>query len=107
MESWTRVELEGCSRDKLRSRALDLRDALGWSDRDAPLPSTIPALITWILQAQDRRNSAPSDESPLDGNEEFLASASVDELSAVRMLLRAGQQHVFDGWPPAGMLSRP
>lgn len=37
---WTRVQLEGCTRDKLRTRAMDLRDALGLTPHQAPLPST-------------------------------------------------------------------
>ena len=51
---WTRVQLEGLSRDKLRSRALDLREALGWTRETHPrasqVPSTAPQLIEWILQ---------------------------------------------------------
>lgn len=49
---YTRVQLEGCSRDKLRSRALDLRDALGWTQHEAPLPSTQAQLVDWILKNQ-------------------------------------------------------
>ena len=50
--SWTRPELEGCTRNKLRSRAMDLRDALGESEVGAPLPSTTGALVEWILSKQ-------------------------------------------------------
>ena len=41
---WSRVELDGCSRDKLRTRAMDLRDAVGlteevpWAPTPAPQP---------------------------------------------------------------------
>ena len=52
MPQWTRVELEGCGRDKLRSRALDLRAAIGQTESAAPLPSTADTLIEWILAQQ-------------------------------------------------------
>ena len=40
------------SRDKLRSRAMDLRDALGLTDANAPLPATSAQLVEWILTYQ-------------------------------------------------------
>lgn len=67
---WTRVMLEGCSREKLRSRAMNLRDALGCSDKEFPLPSSTTSLIEWILthQAADTEFGAtPSCHLYLDG----------------------------------------
>jgi hypothetical protein len=43
-------QLEGCSREKLRSRALDLRGALRLDERAAPLPATPSQLIAFILE---------------------------------------------------------
>ena len=51
-EMWSRVELEGCGSNKLRSRALDLRDALGLTENTAPLPATAAGLVEWILTNQ-------------------------------------------------------
>lgn len=52
-EKYTRNQLEGATRDKLRTRALDLRTALGWTEKEAPLPATATQLIEWILSVQD------------------------------------------------------
>jgi len=48
---YSRVQLEGCSPAVLKSRAMDLRDALG-GVAASPLPSGSAALISWILEAQ-------------------------------------------------------
>jgi hypothetical protein len=47
-----RSQLEGCSREKLRSRALDLRQALGLNEKAAPLPATPSQLIEFILEVR-------------------------------------------------------
>ena len=47
--TWSRAQLEGCSAEKLRTRALDLREALGLS---RPIPHTATSLIEWILANQ-------------------------------------------------------
>jgi hypothetical protein len=51
---WTKAQLEGCSMQKLRQRALDLRDALGLTDKVAPIPCSSIRLVQFILLHQQR-----------------------------------------------------
>ena len=61
---WTKTQLEGCSTQKLRQRALDLRDALGLTDKVAPIPSSSNQLIQFILWHQKK---GPSQGRRTDG----------------------------------------
>ena len=49
---WTRVQLEALHTRVLRARAQDLRDALGWTEAQAPLPGRSALLVDWILTNQ-------------------------------------------------------
>jgi truncated hemoglobin YjbI len=45
-------ELNGASPQKLRTQALNLRDELGLTSHDAPLPASADSLVKWILEHQ-------------------------------------------------------
>ena len=49
VQHWPRVQLEGSTIQSLRSKAFDLRDALGLAANSSPLPSSEQPLIEWIL----------------------------------------------------------
>ena len=49
---WSRAQLEGCEKKVLKHRALNIRDALGWTAQHAPLPPSTALLIEWILANQ-------------------------------------------------------
>jgi hypothetical protein len=93
---WSRTQLEGCSVEKLRSRALDLRDALELSK---PIPHTATSLIAWILENQVLHAKMQS----FDVSEDDLRTlAAAGDDAARQTVVRELFEKIY-GSPPAKM----